>query len=160
MVKFWVNMSKPKCFTNFFSLKNGYLSLHLCYFVVTGRVKLASVPAFSQFWHIGGRNLEILLMIDCLYSCSLLTFVWFQGNRNLVWGSVEIAVPIDDCDYMRKSLWGQVLSWSFYFCLLSWIHYHGLPWQRKGKPECLTGGFQNFAQIICAAGNLVRTGCW
>ena len=51
----------------------------------------------------------------------VLTFMWFKGGVNLISDTAEIVVPRGDGDSIRNSLQGQLLPWSFYFCLLCWI---------------------------------------
>lgn len=118
------------------------------YAVVTSRVKCACVPVFSQFWHIGGRSLEILLMMDCLtaaaswHSCdSKAIGIWFQ----ILWNCCSHR-QLWLCQKFTPMRSGVIMVLLFLSAELD--HYHSLPCWRKGKPECVTRGFKNFPQII------------
>lgn len=78
-------------FVNWVFSWHGYLSLHLCHGDWQSEVCLCSsfLSVLAHRW----KELGNFTNDGLSYSCSLLTFMWFQGNRNLVSDPLKLLFP-------------------------------------------------------------------
>lgn len=105
-------------FVNWVFSWHGYLSLHLCHGDWQSEVCLCSsfLLVLAHRW----KELGNFTNDGLSYSCSLLTFLWFQGNRNLVSDPLKLLFP-QTIVIMSEIHCEFLLSWYSYLCLLSWI---------------------------------------
>lgn len=85
-----------------FSGMDTWVFIHV---MMTGRVKFASVPVFSQFWHTGGKNWKILLMMDCFTTAaswhswdSKAVGIWFQILLKLLFPQAVVIMSEIHCE--------------------------------------------------------------